>query len=342
MKRLVFLINAVCIVGILFSYASPYLAPKDWYIPQLFGLFYNYLLLANSLFLIFWLFFQKRYAIYPFLAIIVGFGFVSRAYKWSEQSTEKQEQTLKLLTYNVKKFGTTSTGKTIDPTPLFEFVKTQKAALSCFQEYSQERYQKYGKKLLQKQYPHTHIDGETATFSKFPIISKQRIVFPKGHYATGILTDIVATQDTLRILNVHLESNQLSTANKQDFEDFVSKKRGLKKLHLVGSKLKKAALHRALQVQKLVEIIKSSPYPVIICGDFNDTPLSYSYQRIKNLLEDSFAIAGKGSGKTFSEGSIKVRIDYIFANATFYQHQVHKVNHSDHKPVTVLFRPNLE
>lgn len=342
MKRLLFLVNIGCIIGLILAYASPYVAPQTWYVPQLFGLFYSYFLLANAIFFAFWLLFRKSYAKYSFLIIAIGFGFIPRVYKWSGKPLKSKEGTIKSMTYNVKKFGTDAQGKTINPSSLFEFIQQQDAAIACFQEYSHTRYQKYGSKILDKQYPHIYYNGEMATFSKYPIISKCPIAFDKMHYAAGIVTDIVIKNDTLRVINVHLESNQLSAVNKQDLENLVSLKRDFSKLRSVGRKLKKASLCRTQQTEKLATLIKNSSYPVVLCGDFNDTPLSYSYQRIKNLLNDSFIEVGENTGRTFSEGSIKVRIDYIFSQFSFYEHKVHQVPHSDHKPVTVWLKMNLE
>lgn len=342
MKRLLFLINIGCIVGLLLCYASPYIAPQYWYIPQFLGLFYSYFLLANIIFFIFWSLFKRSYAKYSFVVILLGFGFISRVYKWNEKRLGDKQDVVKMLTYNVKRFGTDAQGKTVNPSNLFEFVQKQDAEIACFQEYSHSRYQKYGSKLLRKQYSHIYYSGDVATFSKYPIINQQPITFEKGHYVAGIVTDIVVERDTLRVVNVHLESNKLSMANKKDIENLVSKKRNFQKLRSVVSKLKNASLRRTKQVERLVPLIAGSPYPVILCGDFNDTPLSYSYQRVKKLLNDSFVVAGKNSGRTFAEGSIKVRIDYIFSKLPFYEHTIHQIESSDHKPVTVFVDLSLE
>lgn len=342
MRRLILFINILFAVALLVCYLSPYVAPKYGYVFQVFGLFYSYIAVINVLFIIFWIFFKFKNIKYSLLALLIGFGFISRAYKWNGKSTNSKEQTFKLLTYNVKKFGISSNGRTTSPTPLFQFVEEQKAAIVCFQEYDHSRYQKYGKSLLKKHYSFLHRNGEIATFSKYPIIGKQNIPFDPKHHAKGIISDIIIQKDTLRILNVHLESNQLSPQNKKDFENFVSKPKNLKKLRIIGAKLKRAALNRAIQIDKLASIVKDSPFPVILCGDFNDTPLSYSYQRMQNLLDDSFVEAGENTGSTFAEGSIKVRIDYIFSKLKFAEHKVHDLHYSDHKAVTVRCFQNLE
>ncbi len=344
MKRLLFLVNILLVVALLVACIAPFVAPRFSYIPQLLGLFYSYLLLGNILFLLMWLFVRRRYAKYSFPVLLISLFFLPRFYQWgSGKDLTYQEKRFKLLSYNVRKF--TPQSKEISPVELFEFVKTEAPSVVCFQEYSQSRYLKYGKKLLGGNYSFIHREGEIATFSKFPIINKQHINFNRKEYAKGVFSDIVVHQDTLRVLNVHLESNQLSPDNKEEIASFIHKKgRNIRRLSSVYSKLKRASLHRSTQVEELLELIKKSPYPVVLCGDFNDIPLSYSYQRIKSLLNDGFMEGGSGKGISFSEGLIQVRIDYIFSKLKMCNHRIYDVNYSDHKPLIIYLQrtKNLE
>jgi len=101
-------------------------------------------------------------------------------------------------------------------------------------------------------------------------------------------------------------------------------------------KIKKGFAKRSVQVDTIVEHIKLSPYKTIICGDFNDTPWSYTYKQIGNLLEDSFVNSGKGFGNTMVINKIlSYRIDYIFYDKSFksYGFTTKKFNASDHYPV---------
>ena len=52
-------------------------------------------------------------------------------------------------------------------------------------------------------------------------------------------------------------------------------------------KLKRAFLKRASQVEIIQEYVRRSPYPVILCGDFNDTPVSYTMGTLTNELKDA-------------------------------------------------------
>ena len=91
--------------------------------------------------------------------------------------------------------------------------------------------------------------------------------------------------------------------------------------------MKRSYKKRAVQVDIIQKHIKKSPYPIIVCGDFNDTPLSYAYNIIKNNLADAFSISAKGIGTSF----VKIpalRIDYILHDA-----QMKSTNYKKHKKI---------
>jgi endonuclease/exonuclease/phosphatase family metal-dependent hydrolase len=81
---------------------------------------------------------------------------------------------------------------------------------------------------------------------------------------------------------------------------------------------------------------KDCRYPIIICGDMNNSAFSYVYRGIKGQLNDSFEEAGTGFGQTYKFKYYPARIDYIFTDRriqvknfkTFPDFQL-----SDHYPV---------
>jgi endonuclease/exonuclease/phosphatase family metal-dependent hydrolase len=104
--------------------------------------------------------------------------------------------------------------------------------------------------------------------------------------------------------------------------------------------LKNAFIKRARQADMLAEKISESPYPVIICGDFNDTPVSYTYKKIKSSLSDSFMEAGSGIGSTYSKIFPSFRIDYSLHESNMkaiYTERV-RLKLSDHYPVLTYLR----
>jgi endonuclease/exonuclease/phosphatase family metal-dependent hydrolase len=101
-------------------------------------------------------------------------------------------------------------------------------------------------------------------------------------------------------------------------------------------KFRDAVIKRAEQATALRKSINKSPYPVIVCGDFNDTPVSYTYHTVKGDLKDSFIESGKGTANTYNGKLPSFRIDYILYSPVFtsYNFAVSSLNHSDHFPVS--------
>jgi endonuclease/exonuclease/phosphatase (EEP) superfamily protein YafD len=103
--------------------------------------------------------------------------------------------------------------------------------------------------------------------------------------------------------------------------------------------MKSAYIKRAAQIETVAEYIRKSPYPVIFCGDFNDTPVSYSYRQINNELQDAFVDAGTGLGQTHTHILPLLRIDYIFHSKSLMAVDQKTINkdYSDHFPVVARF-----
>jgi endonuclease/exonuclease/phosphatase family metal-dependent hydrolase len=81
--------------------------------------------------------------------------------------------------------------------------------------------------------------------------------------------------------------------------------------------------------------IRQSPYPTIVCGDFNDTPVSYTYHKMRGKLVDAFIESGSGIGNTYLGNFPSFRIDYIFHSKSFRSccFRTDRINMSDHYPV---------
>jgi endonuclease/exonuclease/phosphatase family metal-dependent hydrolase len=151
-------------------------------------------------------------------------------------------------------------------------------------------------------------------------------------------SDILFHSDTLRIFNVHLQSIRFE---KDDyaFMDTARLKYSndqMNEIRAIGSRLKTAFTQRAEQAQIIANYIMDSPYEVVVMGDFNDTPQSYAYRKIRKGIQDAFRKAGGGFGNTYSGEFPSFRIDYIMHGEALvpYEFERIKIDYSDHFPIT--------
>jgi len=79
---------------------------------------------------------------------------------------------------------------------------------------------------------------------------------------------------------------------------------------------------------------------VIVCGDFNDTPVSYAYRKVRGNLKDAFIESGWGTSNTYNGELPSFRIDYILCDHKFTAQNYHRdrVYYSDHFPIQCQIR----
>ncbi|TFH27642.1 MAG: endonuclease [Bacteroidia bacterium] len=257
----------------------------------------------------------------------------------------------KALSYNVRGFDVYRWTK--DPQAkqeIFDFLKNQDPDLVCIQEYytSSNRGETHADVSKQLQsLPQSAVYFTTdpsnrqgfgiATFSKYPIIKKSRIPF-NSSFNAAMYTDILFHSDTIRVFNVHLQSIRFE---KDDyaFMDTARLKYSneqMLEIKAISSRLKKAFALRAEQAQIIANYIRDSPHTVIVMGDFNDTPQSYAYRKIRKGNVDAFRMAGRGFGNTYIGELPSFRIDYIIHSDEIvpYEFKRIKIDYSDHFPIT--------
>lgn len=364
MKRIIYKLlryfNYIVILGLLLAYLSVYVDPGKVWILAFFGLAYPFLLLANILFVIFWIVKKKRFFIIPLISIFLGWGFISSLVQIPVSSKKKSintENTFKVLSYNVRLFDLYDWQKESKNTTgeIFEFIRNENPDVICFQEfYTKNNIQiteDYISKALNYKY-YSHIDYTIendadnygiATYSKYPIINKGVIQF-NNSTNTSIYTDILIHKDTVRIFNNHLQSIRFNSNN----YSFISNSKSMddeeriKEIKDISYRLRDAFVKRAEQSKIVSNHVKNSPYPVFICGDFNDVPFSYTYHVIKKDMKDSFIEAGEGIGNTYIGKFPSFRIDYILHSKQINCHEfeIKKVKLSDHYPIIGEFSVN--
>ncbi|MFA8298819.1 MAG: endonuclease/exonuclease/phosphatase family protein [Hyphomicrobiales bacterium] len=205
----------------------------------------------------------------------------------------------------------------------YKFLKIIKDTISSknyyFQRYFKDSKNSYG----------------LAIYSDYSIINKQ-ILKDDNNRVYSISVDLKVSSDTIRVFNTHFESNRLQNKELKLFKDIknINKRKISDGIQIILSKLKKAYRNRVPQINRLIEAIKNSPYPVVLCGDFNEPPSSWAYHNISKYLKDSFIEKGFGTGITYNGYIPMLRIDYIFTSDNIKVDMVesHKIPYSDHYP----------
>lgn len=348
-RNLFLLVNLIAILGLLGSYLSIRISPSTWWVPAFFGLAYPYLLFINILFALVWLFSKTKFALLSLLAIAIGYTHLSHYFQFSGAQTN--EEGIQICSYNVKNFhGDSTKDRKEAAKQILDYFNTKTPAIVCMQEVNLSQQNSFPAKAasgkLQANYPflkymHISQQGGQVTYSSFPIIHKEEIHF---EHSTNMIiySDLKINEDTVRLFNCHLESYRFSDAdiNSLDSISFNKQEESYRKVRYTGSKLKQAFVKRAKQAETLHQLIQDSPYDVMLCGDFNDTPVSYTYHTVANGLEDAFVNSGKGIGNTYLGKLPSFRIDYILHSPTYesFNFQVDRVIFSDHYPISCTLR----
>jgi endonuclease/exonuclease/phosphatase family metal-dependent hydrolase len=316
------------------------------------GLAFPVLLAINVALLAYWM--MSKDSLFAFLiaiSIIVCWKPVSAYIPFHPlQEATPNYNTIKVLSYNVMGFNYQVPRKN-KPNPIIQYVQQSNADIVCMQEYvvGQKAYfltQKNMEELLQM-YPYHYqtplVDYKRYTvglaiYSKFPILKSWKIPYDSNFNGSTAHVLQVGNK-TLTVVNNHLESFKLTTEDRSKYAEFVKNVGpetfdGLRET--VHRRLGAAFKIRAQQADIIAkELKKIKTDYTIVCGDFNDTPVSYAHRTIQGKLKDAFADAGNGPGTTYNQNFFWFRIDHILhsTNMKAYQTTVDKAELSDHYPV---------
>ena len=340
--------------ALILSYLAVHINPEKFALPAIFGLAYPYLLFFNIIFVIIWAVGLRIEALLSVLVIVIGITHFSNYIKIRKPGGDKTG-TFTVLSYNLRLFNNFEGQHSANSEKkIIEFLKTQQPDIICLQEFyvmgnPDQKDRAIKTALGGKYYSHIKILGSgrnryygIVTLSKYPIISKGEIIHP-GSSSLSIYTDILIKNDTFRIFNNHLQSFRLRRMDRSFFNELTlstDDQETLNEIRSISASLKKGFIKRSLQAVIVKGQIDRSPYPVIVAGDFNDTPVSYSYRKIRKGLNDSFVKSGYGAGFTYNGNYPPNRIDYILYDDTLESRHfdIVKVRYSDHYPIVAYFR----
>jgi len=351
-RNILLAVNIVLVMLLLLAYLSVYINPATTTFPALFGLAYPYIAAANIVMVLIWVVMRRWQAFISFVAIAAGFGYIHNFIRFTNHGSEEHHD-LKLMSYNIRLFNIYEESEKDTHRKMLDLLKKENPGILCLQEYFVKGDPAAGERKLKeglggRLYTHFKLikSGAAsrygiATITRYPILYRGDIVHP-GSSSMTIFTDIVVDTDTFRIYNNHLQSFRLRRMEGTLLSELAGEEqeRSIDNIEGIYRSLTKGFASRALQVDRVKRHIETSPYPVIVTGDFNDTPTSYTYRIMRRGLKDAFVEAGYGAGFTYRGKYPPNRIDYILFNEEIScnDFDIVKVRYSDHYPIIAYFR----
>lgn len=312
-NKAMFFFNIVLTVLTFLAYVLPFLAPKLFPILSVLTLILPLFLILNGLFFLYWLIQFKKQIFLSGLVLLMGITFINKFYKFSAINLPSEEKDFVVMSYNVRLFNLFDWLPDTDVvTYIRTFINDKNPDILCIQEYSS------GAQIDLKVYPHryVHMQGNQiksgqAIFSKFPIIEEGNLTFPNSNNSV-IFADIKKGKEIIRVYNMQLESIKISPDVNEISEniDVINQR----KSEMVFNRISTAFKKQQQQAEIIMNHKKDCKYPIIICGDMNNSAYSFVYRNIKGDLNDTFEEAGSGFGNTYHFRYYPARIDYILAD----------------------------
>lgn len=322
-KFIFLIINVVVGIGFLICAYSPMISPVQHPIWACAGLFIPVFIILNLCFVVFWAFANWKMLVVPIVFFLLGWNSFMSYCPLNLSTQSSSSQTLELLTYNVMQMQRKKAADGSYTNPILEYIKESGADIVCLQEYPSNNNQI--KNSLLKVYPYMRMckvsnSNAVACYSKYPVKLIGEIKVKSSFNGSAAFKVEYKGYDIPIIVN-HLESNKLDAHDKEVYTDMLKSpdekkvKSGSKYLL---KKLADAMAIRGPQADIISEYIEEeySPY-IIVCGDFNDTPVSYVHNRISERLQDAYIEAGNGPGITYNRHFLYFRIDHIMVGDAY-------------------------
>ena len=339
--------NIATVILMLLAGYSDRISPAEYPMLSCLNLAFPVFLVVNLLFLFFWLTFKWRKVWIPVTGYLLAYMPIS-LYMPLNFHQEAEEGSLKIISYNVCQYGGNYKYEEGFDT-VFSYLRRQQADIVCLQE-DTDTWRRFVMQRYKKiyEYNDTTIFCNTAQsmngvgiHTRFPILKKERIVYEStanGSVAYYLKLD---NGDTLLVINNHLEGTHLSNEDRANYKRILKGKMERDTVReesmLLLDKIARSAAKRAPQAEAVNEYIESHrQYPIIVCGDFNDSPISYSRRTIAQGLHDCFEETGKGIGLSYNQKGFFVRIDHILCSGHFEPQKCEidsEMDASDHYPM---------
>jgi endonuclease/exonuclease/phosphatase family metal-dependent hydrolase len=351
-------LNYFCILSLFIAVFAKYVPPVIFWIPAFFGLAFPFIFILNILFILYWFVQFKHAFIFGCIALAFALPTTFRYFNFSSSESNNNPYVIKVVSYNSMLFDLYNWRHDKVTRPkIFGTIAENTPNILCLQEfYTSENPKDHNNiKVVKKvfdlpnehvEYSYTQFDIDhwgVATFSKFPILNKGKILFNTTSNNICIFTDLLINNDTIRVYNLHLQSIAFSDADNKFLEEVISENKDAEEelahsKHIV-KRLKRAFTKRTKQVEKVRAHMKKCRYKIILCGDFNDTVASYAYEALSEELKDAFLEKGNGIGRTYAGKWPQFRIDYILHSEKLkcLKYARSTETFTDHYPISAIF-----
>lgn len=350
-------LNGPAVLALLLAYLSTRVDPAKVWPLAFFGMAYPYLLAVNAGFIGWWLLFRRKRALPSAAAILLGWGFMGQYVRpFGHHAPPADVRTpFTLMSWNVRLFNLYNwmhNQQTRDE--ILELVRVEDPDILCMQEFlnTGPGNPMMVKDPLLTNYRYAYCaDAYTvharlqqsmgiAIFSTWPIVAQDTIRFPGERDNICLWADIAVGADTIRVYTAHISSirfgdddytfvRNLAHGTVQDSATAAGSR--------IMGRLKRAFIRRSAQVDRLIAHMRQSPWPVVYCGDLNDTPMSYSFHELlRSGLTDAFEESGRGLGGTYIGDAPSFRIDQILHGPQFRSWNFRTLPDelSDHRAIT--------
>lgn len=332
---------------------SDRISPEQYPIVAAVGLTFPIFIVLNLLFLVFWVIVKPIKTLIPAAGFLLCYQPI-RTYSPLNISEKAPGNAIKLISYNVLNFAEWKSAD--EPSVIIDYLIEQDADILCLQESELDmaRYKKFWKKMR----PIYHYVCQAAArsggdritvLSKFEIIDKDTIEY-KSDTNHSIALHLKIHNDTVLLVCNHFESILLTQQDKQNFTTMIAGKMGKDTIRteskLLVGKIANASARRAPQVEAVAKYMKDRPNEsILLCGDFNDSPISYTRHTLSKMLNDCYVATGNGPGVSYHYNQMYVRIDHIMCSDDWTPYQCYvdnSIKASDHYPIICYFTKKNE
>lgn len=344
----------------LFTYLLAYTLVIDHWFVGFMMMSLPVVMILCAIIAIMWLFIRPSRMLLPLVVLLIGYPFIRRTFSF--HTAKEADRSLSVLDYNVYGFYHNSYYENPENVEFKEkaregisYCVDTKADIKCFQEYCSFRQDKAFNTFdaITVDNPYYVVNSiygtdrifSLAIFSKYPIIHEEKSLFgqePGKDNGNGyLLADIALKNDTIRVINLQLQSMGIRVKKVVEEVKEKSYSQAKHETKSILSSLKTGFINHAEEIEQIERLIDESPYPVIVCGDFNETPYGNAYGHIRDRLKNTFEEAGNGFGFTLNRSPRFVRIDNQFCSESIdvLDFQTHKhIEASDHYPVFAKYK----